>query len=414
MSGVPSISVEALGARETEPILYREKRTCSVCRSPNLVLAAEMPNLPLTGVFLEAPASTRNAYCYDQGLSVCAVCGHAQLSRCLAPEAVYDQTYFHRSSASNIAKAGNDAFAEFVRTVVGARKFKCFLEIGANDLYLINKIRDLADAAIGVDPIWKQDEPPVVPGVSVLGKFVEEINVSDMPGAPDLLVSVQTFEHIDEPMQQLSRMVELAADGAMIFLEVPGFDALLRNLRFDQVFHQHIQYFSLASMLRLIEELGCSYVAHSINHRYWGGALGVAFQKGKATSTTQTPTVVKPDPASVTRRYTTFRAQMQELMYQIEQCPTEEIYGFGAAQMVPTLAYHMQSDLGFLAAILDDDPRRDGLYYPSLAVQTKLPVQGMSMRNAAALVTAVDSARPIIGRLIELNPQHVMIPFATV
>lgn len=404
------ISVEALGATAAQPIQHREKRTCSVCGSSSLELAVDMPALPLTGVFLETAAQP-GAYCHDQGLTVCTVCGHAQLHRCLAPGAVYDQTYFHRSSASSIARSGNDAFAGFVRSVVGARRFKCFLEIGANDLYLITKIRDLAEAAVGLDPIWKQERPPVIEGVSVLGKFVEELSVADLPGAPDLLVSVQTFEHIDEPMEQLSRLVDLAADGALIFLEVPGFDALLRNLRFDQVFHQHIQYFSLASMLRLIEKLSCSYVAHSINHRYWGGALGVAFVKGKRPEGVEQPSVTAPTPKGVADRYQACRDQLGELMGQIAACPAREIYGFGAAQMVPTLAYHMGTDLGFLTAILDDDPRRDGLFYPGLAVRTSTPTQDFSLAHAGALITAVDSTRPILRRLIEMNPQHLIVPF---
>lgn len=406
------ISMEALGAEASQPIQRREKRTCSVCLSPALESAVEMPALPLTGVFLETAAKP-GAYCHDQGLMVCTVCGHAQLQRCLAPEAVYDQTYFHRSSASDIARSGNDAFAEFVRTVVGERRFRCFLEIGANDLYLINEIRDLADAAVGLDPIWKQEQPPIIEGVSVLGKFVEELSLADLPDKPDLLVSVQTFEHIDEPMEQLSRLVDLAADSALIFLEVPGFDALLRNLRFDQVFHQHIQYFSLASMLRLIEELGCSYIAHSINHRYWGGALGVAFVKGKEPEGVKRPHVAAPTPRVVAERYQACRNQLSELMGEIAACPAREIYGFGAAQMVPTLAYHMCSDLGFLSAILDDDPRRDGLFYPGLAVSTRKPPQDFSLAHAAALITAVDSTRPILRRLIDLNPQHLIVPFSS-
>lgn len=400
-------------AAGSSAIQHREKRSCSVCRSTSLDDTIDLPQLPVTGVFLRSPDGGSFPR-YDQGLSVCPSCGHAQLRRCLAPSAVYDQTYFHRSSASGLARGGNDAFADFVRSVVKGQRFRCLLEIGANDLYLIDKIRELADVAIGVDPIWKQEKAPVQKDVCVMGKFVEELRAADLPVAPDLVVSVQTFEHVDEPMEQLSQIVEYAADGAMFFLEVPGFDALLRNLRFDQVFHQHIQYFSLASMVRMIEELGCCYVAHVINHRYWGGALGVAFRKGPVETGEVCPVQVVPNPAGVAARYEAFKTHMQELTRQLQSLPVREIYGFGAAQMVPTLAYHMGSDFGFLKAILDDDVRRDGLYYPGLVVRTQRPDQDVSLREAAVLVTAVDSARPIIRRLVDLDPQHVIIPFSVV
>jgi hypothetical protein len=398
-----------LKAGETS-VKYREKVICSGCHSSNIELAIDLEKLPLTGVFLKEP-NPRLVYQYDQGLSVCVECGHAQLRNCLAPEAVYDHTYFHRSSASSLARSGNDVFARFVRSVVGGRKFRCLLEIGANDLYLIDKIRDFAQAAIGVDPIWKQEPHPARTDVQVLGKFVEEILPSDLPTSPDLIVSVQTFEHVDEPAEQLARIVELAADDAVIFLEIPDFDSLLRNLRFDQIFHQHVQYFSLASLLRLIEKLGCNYLAHSVNFRYWGGALGVAFSKGRRKSGTVGVRPEFPTPAGVAARFRAFQTHMEEIMLQIMRLPTREIYGFGAAQMVPTLAYHLKSDLGFLRVILDDDPGREGFGYPGLPVRTRRPSSETPLHNAAVLITAVDSARPIMRRLIELDPQHIIAPF---
>ena len=396
------------------PIARRVKVTCSACSSSHVEFAIELKKLPLTGVFLDRP-NPGLVHEYDQGLCVCADCGHAQLRNCLAPEAVYDQTYFHRSSSSRLARNGNDAFARFVRSVVGTRSFQCLLEIGANDLYLIEQIRDLAVAAVGLDPIWKQEVPPQRANVQVLGKFVEELSHHDLPAAPDLVISVQTFEHVDEPVEQLARIVDLSADDAIIFLEVPDFGSLLRNLRFDQVFHQHIQYFSLSSLLRLIELLGCSYLAHSVNYRYWGGALGVAFRKRARAevgpTTNAVPHTNAPTSSEVKNRFIEFRRHVSEIMHQISQLPTREIYGFGGAQMVPTLAYHMKSDLSFLRAILDDDPHRNRLRYPGLAVEIRNPTPRERLDESAVLITAVDSARPIMRRVLELNPQHIIVPF---
>jgi len=404
------ISLNVLGDDKSRSINYRERHACSVCGSLALDLALDLPKLPITGIFFKAGLRS-DAYSHDQALLVCRECGHAQLLRGLAPETVYNDTYFHRSSDSSIAREGNDAFATFIRSVVGERRFKLSLEIGANDLYLISKIRDLSEGVIAVDPIWKQEAPPEIHNVGVLGKFVEELVESDMPGRPDLVVSVQTFEHILDPMEQLSRLVDLAADGALIFLEVPGFDALLSNLRFDQVFHQHIQYFSLASMLRLIKRLDCSYVAHSINHRYWGGALGIAFVKSSKRQPSVQQRAITPTAQGVAARYQACRRHLYELVERLRALSVNEFFGFGAAQMVPTLAYHMGSDLGFLSAILDDDPRRDGLFYPGLAVSTRRVLEDQNLANAAVLITAVDSTRPILRRLISLNPQHIIVPF---
>ena len=54
----------------------------------------------------------------------------------------------------------------------------------------------------------------------------------------------------------VERLVKEGADDALYLFEVPGFDNLIERMRFDQVFHQHAQYFSLHSFLRLLDLVG--------------------------------------------------------------------------------------------------------------------------------------------------------------
>ena len=43
-----------------------------------------------------------------------------------------------------------------------------------------------------------------------------------------------------------------------------------------------------------------------------------------------------------------------------------EIVAFGAAQMMPILAYHSKTDFSFIDALFDDNPNRIGRYLPKI------------------------------------------------
>jgi len=343
-------------------------------------------------------------------LMLCRDCGHAQLLYVFDPHAVYDQRYTHRSSISALATQGNDFFCDFLEKVTQRRSFRRVVEVGCNDLYLLRRLQHKGEVLWGVDPIWRGKEAPERGKLRVLGKFIEEVDLQrELGGKPDLILSANTFEHIDSPRDQLQRLMEVAEDNAIFVTEVPGFDSLLNACRFDQIIHQHIQYFSLASFRRLIDELGGTYLTHTFNYSYWSGTMLTAFTKTRTTSIKKNAGGVPPSGPLIKERWQWFQNQIRSLMDWLPSVP-RPLYGFGAAQMLPVLAYHMKSDLSFLECILDDNPQRNGLTYPHLPVRIRLPEPGFTLEDASVLVTALDSMRPILKRLMDLKAKHILVP----
>lgn len=385
-----------------------ESCSCHVCSGSNLEFVFEAPGLPLTGLYIREGISVQVPK-YDQALMYCMDCGHGQLRNLIPAEVLYDSTYTHRTSTSPIAIRGNDFFSEQLQVITNGRRYKSLLEVGCNDLYLLHKCQGLADSLVGVDPIWMGRDHALNSKTKVLGGFVEDIVVGrhiDTP--PDLIISAHTFEHIHDIYGQLSKLVDIASDRCLFVIEMPCFDTTIRLRRFDQVFHQHIQYLSLSSMRRLVERLGCGFVGHVFNYQYWGGTLIFWFEKGQtklsAGETKREPLQLQ----DVKRAYSEFR---DALGFAYEQAVSlgEVCFGFGAAQMLPILAYHMQSDLGFMEAILDDNQER----WTSRLPGVKPLIRGLKdneLTDAAVMITALDSARPIARRLLGLNPRRILYP----
>jgi hypothetical protein len=375
-----------------------------------------LPGFPLTGIFVRPEERERFAL-FDQALLRCTSCGHAQLRDTIAPTYLYQETYTHRSSLSPIATRGNDFLFDFIQRLVPGRRFKSIAEIGCNDLYLLRKLKDHGDCRVGFDPIFKGQPTGVVDGISVVDKYIEEIDPAhDMAVRPDLVISANTLEHVDDPLHSLQPVFDHAADGAIFVVEVPSFDTLVTTSRYDQIFHQHLNYYSLASFQAMIRQLGGEYLAHCFNYEYWLGTMVIAFTKPAArhrATSTETPAAVAPSREIFDAQFRHFQRQLGTLADTMAQVRAKgtPLYGYGAAQMVPTLAYHLDTDLSFLQAILDDNPAKQGLTYPNLRVMIESTAGHPSFRDYGMFVTAPDSARPIISRLTERRARYIFYPF---
>ena len=392
------------------PVAARRSQ-CSVCLG-SLELAIDLPGLPLTDTYCREPQNNPFPG-LDQRLLFCEHCGHAQLETQIAPETLYGTNYGFRTSASATARKGTAFFLSALDQAAAGRKFRCVLDLGCNDLFLLDQLKGRAEIRIGIDPVWKgRESEREDTSVTVFGTSIEELNLQSLPEKPDLVVCRHTLEHIFDPRAVLTTLLNLAAPDALFLFEVPGFDALVGRSRFDQVFHQHLQYFSLGSFTTLLQQVGAGYLSHRENYHDWG-AVAVAFTRSGASSalSATTPRYALND---IKKRYQLFRDQMRTTRATLEGLAGTPVYGYGAAQMLPVLAYHLETDLGQLTAILDDDPQKEGLRYWNLPVRVIPSAQAKDIAESSVLITAIDNVQPIMTRLLALRPRHIIYPFHTI
>lgn len=390
--------------------LCKREESCSVCMGKKLEEVISLPKFPFTGIYC-SDKSKLHDYIYegiDQGLMWCPNCGHAQLKSVISPELVYNNTYTHRGSISPIAKQGNEFFAQFLETIFPQKIFRRIIDVGCNDGFLLKQIEKKGDKLFGIDPIWAGKNHSISSKISIIGGFIEEVDLHEMLNENDcLVVSAHTFEHIANPRQVLETLLSKARSDTIFIIEVPSFDTLVHTRRFDQIFHQHLQYFSQASLFRLIHELNCRYIAHTFNYSMWGGTMLFAF-----TNSSERKCEEKFEKISNVRirdGYRIFCNSLKELSITLSEKSNEKFYGFGAAQMVPSLVYHIPDQLKEMDQILDDNIERQGLKYPHLPFKIISPMQ-VNLEDANVVITALDSARPILERLIKLKARRILIP----
>lgn len=389
----------------------RLQTQCTVCGTNALEEALALPKFPFTGIYCSSDKELDDYLIsgVDQGLHYCANCGHAQLKNVVDPRLVYDSTYSHRGSLSSIARQGNECFSKFLSRLFPTIEFKHILDIGCNDGYLLRLLEERSQKLTGIDPIWGDNEHVVSEKITLKGGFVEDFDLQRDIGDPDLIVSAHTFEHVDNPRKTLESILSHVKNGTKVVIEVPSFDTLVDNNRFDQVFHQHIHYFSACSMHRMIQELDCTYIAHAYNYQMWGGTMLFAFTKGAYESNLSNFEQISQE--KIKKSFGIFKNSLSKLSTILCTLANESLYGFGAAQMLPSLMYHIPNELSNLLSILDDNPERQGKKFPGAKHFIESP-SSVDLTNSSVVVTALDSARPIVAKLATARVKKIILPLS--
>lgn len=385
---------------------------CSICGNPT----ESIINLPLTGryskeVVTEIPPGI------DQEFLYCQNCMHGKLGYVVDPAELYASSYFFRTSGSDHSMAGSEFFLESLKELTQVKKFNCIVDVGCNDLYLLKKMKGQSRYRVGIDPIWKGKEDEVdEEGLTVIGTVVEDEDIAEkFPDTPDLIILRHTIEHLPDPAAALEAIMEFASDDCYIAIETPGLETLLSRSRFDQIFHQHLQYFSINSFHNLAERIGANVVGSRVNYHFWGAIFTLFTKKDLAVnSASQSPVIQVKTSDYALEQFRVFKENLAATRSTFESLPTETAYSYGASQILPTLIYHMGLDPSIFKFVLDDDPGKDGLYYWNLPIQVMVPDEIMKLENAKVMITAVDHTRAIMRTLASKNPpKDIVIPAVT-
>ena len=390
---------------------YLRIDSCDICSSKRLIKVFGMRNFPLTGIYTLKGKKLKN---FNNEFLICKKCNHGQLRNQINPKYLYQETYSHRTSKSPLAVHINYDFYGKLKNIIKNKKFNCIFEIGCNDLFLAKKIKKHAKKIVGTDPIFKEKAKIIDKKISVVGGFINDkklINtVHNMTknNKIDLVISSHTFEHVDTIKESLKKVIEIVDEECLFVLETPSLDSIIRNGHFDQIFHQHQHYVSERSIIELCNQLGLQFVDFKYNYQIWGGNVMYVLKKTKKkfSNTRYLKQVQKIDIKNVRLKFNEFKKKcIKKISYLKKQ--HKNIIAFGAAQMMPVLAYHSKSDFDFVKALYDDNPNRVGKYLPYIKPKIERTNDKL-IKKSFVIITANEMCRPIIKRLSKINPLRII------
>ena len=376
---------------------------CPVCGSTAEIIA-EMPDYPITEVFKPYGSDDyRGPSGADQRLLCCAACQHLFLGVQLPRNFIYSH-YVTESSASQGAQIALNNFHAFVtaRSTIPASGI---IDIGANDTTLLGLFAGSGAKLIGIDPNVSSDNPDI----DCIKGYVEDCDLASLVPGRRVFLCSHTLEHIYDPRAFLRQLAAVLNAEDDLFMQFPSFELLVRDARFDQVHHQHLNYFSLRSLSQLLAECGLTAVSHRYDADHYGALMCHIRKSGKATA----PSFPVLDMAKVHAAQRAFLVSMQAAEARIALLG-DDFHCFGASLMLPILGHYLPS-LAKARSILDGSSAKHGLTY----INFERPIVGdadFDYRGSDLVITAIATkaaTRRIAGLLMERGTRNIVLPLNT-
>tara|TARA_B100000925_G_scaffold291080_1_gene277963 strand:+ start:653 stop:1891 length:1239 start_codon:yes stop_codon:yes gene_type:complete len=254
---------------------FDRRKKCLSCNSNNLI---EIMNLGLHSFadrFVKKKDLKKKDPCYPLVLDLCKKCNFIQSKYKTNPKDRYfNYDYSYTSSNSKYSINHWKKYADNLDRHFNLKN-KNIIEIGSNDGLLSFFIKQKAKEVISIDAspfMVKLAKQKKLKSYCYIFNFENSKKIRKISGPADIIIANNVFNHADNPKNFLKGIKNLLKkDGKFIF-EQPYFLKTLSSKKFDQVYHEHISYFTVKNIKNLLGEVGLKINYISFN-QYHGGSI---------------------------------------------------------------------------------------------------------------------------------------------
>jgi hypothetical protein len=258
---------------------------CRVCRGAELSDVLDFGTTAFTGVF---PASRDEQV--DQGkltLLVCDSCGLAQLADSFPMDVLYGDNYGYRSGLNDSMLQHLSRTARRLETRVELKSGDVVLDIGANDGSLLRSYSTPDLVRVGIDPtIAKFEEYYDDSTIRVPTFFSADAFDGVCEKRARVVTSIAMFYDLEDPVAFARDINHVLADDGLWHFEQSYMPWMLRSGAYDTICHEHLEYYSLTTIKRILDEAGFIIVDVATN-AVNGGSISVTAAKENGSWTTQ-------------------------------------------------------------------------------------------------------------------------------
>lgn len=232
---------------------------CRSCGAGELLPVLSLGNLPLSDGFLRADELDRPEPRYPLDVAFCPACGLVQILDTVPPEILFGRDYPYFSSVSATLLAHSKAHVAERLPELPPGPDTLVLELASNDGYLLQFYREAGVRVLGVDPAPGPVAAARAEGIETIEAFfsreLAEALVADGRRA-DLVHANNVLAHVADVHGFLDGIRLVLKDRGRAVIEVPYVRDLVEKLAFDTIYHEHLCYFSVTALDRLVRPHG--------------------------------------------------------------------------------------------------------------------------------------------------------------
>ncbi len=222
---------------------------CRICKG-KLIKIVDLGKISLVGNFTRKLEKQKK---YKITLNFCVKCKHVQIAEILNPNLLFKKYFWE----TGVSKSNINIIKDIIKKIkkYGISKKTKILEIASNDgsfISLINKRYKCL--AVGIDPATnfkKRLNKRKVFTITNYFDFDQSKKIKKRFKSFDYIFARNVLAHVPNPNKIFKGVKNLLNKNGKFILEVPHLDNIIRYNQYDNIFHEHIGFHSLKSIIYL-------------------------------------------------------------------------------------------------------------------------------------------------------------------
>lgn len=400
---------------------FRFVSSCRLCKSSDLENVLTLEPFPLGDQYLPRGTGAKSANLIPFGVNRCNSCGQFQTIAATDPD-----HYRHcLTRPASVNSALSVSYRESVPKLIeltGLTTSDLVLEIGSNDGLFASFFSEKGFRCLGVDPALNLTASAEDLGVPTLAEFfnsrlAEEVIAKHGPAK--VVIANFVVANVDDLDDFIDGVEKVLAPGGVFVIETNYVSDIVSNLLVETLVHEHLSYFSVASLSDYLERHGLE-LFDVIRVPSKAGSLRCHIQRKGSNFFIQRSVhsmrefemssgLFRNSPWDEFSK--TLMSTRKSILDFCEQRVFNGIVGYGTSDGATTLIY--QLGIGsYLKALIDDDPYRQNLESPGFGIPT---VSGEAIfTDPPAASTCLILAPQYAKQIFDKNPkaQKLGVTFA--
>jgi len=255
------------------------KEKCSICSSP-VEEIIDLGVCPPANNFVED--FNQPAQSYPLIIDFCNQCFCIQLRHCLSKDELYSFYTYSTPKIDSLESHYSDLLVK-LKDLGFAKNQQSCIEIGSNNGNLLKFLEPHFDKVLGVDPARNIAQIAIDNGVETIVDFFSSQVAQELVSQDrkfDVAIARHMFAHNEDPANLLAAMNLILKDDGIFLIENAYALDTFQNGEFDQIYHEHMFYFSALNISALMEKFDFELLDFSHSLVHGGSGVFICGKKG--------------------------------------------------------------------------------------------------------------------------------------
>ena len=367
--------------KEKNLLMSCYKFNCRICGNNKLKRVVSLGYQPLANNLLRK----REEKCelYPLEVNYCDGCHNCQLSVAVDPKKMFSKYLYTSSTSKTFRNHFVNAAKKYIKELKLKPKKSYIIDIGSNDGIALKPFKDLNFKNIlGIEPAKNLSKLANKNKIKTFNGFLTMKNIKKIKKKADLILASNVFAHSDNLKEMFECMMSLLDKKGTIVIEVQYLMRTLKDLTFDNIYHEHYNYWSLTSLINFFKQFEAKiYKAEEINTH--GGSIRIYLKKGKNIKIEKNvKDLIKNEEEFGIKNFKTYQ-NFGNKVYQIRENvlknisklrkEKKKIIGYGAPAKATTALnfFGISNQVDF---VVEDNKLKHGKFIPGV----KIPIKNKS------------------------------------